>query len=141
VVNLFSSLWAENQVASFTGLDQNQTLQEILRSSRQNGEYLAQKVDINLEQNRLKAWLVRMFMWRMRQKLPDQQHPRYFLVRRGMTDALKQAIGMANSKVGYVYLLDDACHIRWAGSGSAAPLEREALNHGLKKLIEEKRRI
>lgn len=47
---------------------------------------------------------------------------------------------MMNSKVGYVYLLDDACHIRWAGSGNAEPSEIESLNNGLERLIEEKQK-
>ncbi|KAL1966482.1 hypothetical protein VTN77DRAFT_4404 [Rasamsonia byssochlamydoides] len=136
VVSLFSSLWAEQQVATFTGPAQNPGLYDALRSDTS----LAQKVDINLEENAMKAWLVRMFMWRMRRKLPAEQHKRYFLVRKGLTDGLKEAIGMMNSKVGYVYLLDDDCRIRWAGSGPAEQSEVEALNNGIRKLIEEKRK-
>ncbi|KAL1985750.1 hypothetical protein VTN96DRAFT_7372 [Rasamsonia emersonii] len=136
VVSLFSSLWAEQQVATFTGREQNPGLYDALG----NDTSLAQKVDINLEENAMKAWLVRMFMWRMRRKLPAEQHQRYFLVRKGLTDGLKEAIGMMNSKVGYVYLLDDDCRIRWAGSGPAEKSEVEALNNGIRKLIEEKRK-
>lgn len=47
---------------------------------------------------------------------------------------------MMNSKVGYVYLLDDDCRIRWAGSGPAEKSEVEVLNNGIKRLIEEKRK-
>ena len=134
VVNLFSSTWAESQVATFTG-DSNPGLQQALDNSKS----VAQRVDINLEENTFRAWLVRMFMWRMRKRLAKEQHRRYFLVRRGVTDALKEAIGMMNSKVGYVYLLDDECRIRWAGSGPAEVGELEALNNGLRKLIEERK--
>ncbi|OGM47540.1 F1F0 ATP synthase assembly protein Atp10 [Aspergillus bombycis] len=133
VVNLFSSVWAETQVATFTGPEQNPGLHEALKS----GGDIVQKVDINLEENALKAWLVRRFMWRMRNKLPEQQHRRYFLVRRGVTEGVKESIGMMNSKVGYVYLLDENCRIRWAGSGSAEEHELEALNNGIRKLIQE----
>ncbi|KAL2817827.1 ATP10 protein-domain-containing protein [Aspergillus granulosus] len=135
VVNLFSSVWAESQVATFTGQNFNPGLYEAFKS----GEQFVQKIDINLEENALKAGLVRMFMWRMRGKLPEQQHPRYFLVRKGLTDGLKEAIGMLNSKVGYVYLLDENCRIRWAGSGPAEPAEQEALNNGVRKLIQERK--
>jgi len=72
--------------------------------------------------------------------MPVEQHDRYFLVQKGMSDDIKQAIGMLNSKVGYVYLLDDYGHIRWAGSGSAEPTELESLNTGLLRLIEEKKK-
>ncbi|KAJ5379436.1 hypothetical protein N7509_012555 [Penicillium cosmopolitanum] len=135
IVNLFSSVWAEGQVATFTGAPLNPKLSEIIAA----GGPLVQRVDINLEENRMKAWLVKSFMWRMRQKLPEAQHSRYFLVQKGFTELLKEAVGMMNSKVGYVYLVDDACRIRWAGSGPAEPVELETLNNGLQKLIAEKK--
>ncbi|KAE8349312.1 ATP10 protein-domain-containing protein [Aspergillus coremiiformis] len=135
VVSLFSSVWAETQVATFIGPEQNPGLYKALKS----GGDLVQKVDINLEENPLKAWLIRRFMWRMRAKLPEQQHKRYFLVRKGVTEGIKESIGMMNSKVGYVYLLDQNCRIRWAGSGPAEEHELEALNNGVQKLIEERR--
>ncbi|PLN76732.1 putative F1F0 ATP synthase assembly protein Atp10 [Aspergillus taichungensis] len=135
VVSLFSSVWAEAQVGTFLGPEQNPGLAEALAS----GGSTAQTVAINLEENTLKAWLVRTFMFRMRAKLPPAQHERYFLVRKGLTDGLKEAIGMMNSKVGYVYLLDDTCRIRWAGSGPADTAEREALNQGIRRLVQEQR--
>lgn len=135
VVNLFSSVWAESQVATFTGPEQNPGLVEALAS----GGRLVQRVDINLEENRLKAFLVKSFMWRMRQKLAKEQHSRYFLVQKGFDQALKETVGMMNSKVGYVYLVDSECRIRWAGSGPADASELEGLNAGLRKLIEEKK--
>ncbi|PWY83140.1 hypothetical protein BO94DRAFT_536620 [Aspergillus sclerotioniger CBS 115572] len=135
IVNLFSSVWAESQVVTFTGKEQNPGLWEAVR----DGEGLVQKVDINLEENALKAGLIRMFMWRMRAKLPVEQHERYFLVRRGLDDGLKESIGMLNGKVGYVYLLDENCRIRWAGSGPAEGEELEALNNGVRKLVQERK--
>lgn len=135
VVSLFSSLWAEQQVATFTDEKHNPGLFKALATDTKS---IAQRISINLEESALKAWLVKMFMWRMRQQLPVEQHDRYFLVQRGMTSAMKEAIGMLNSKVGYVYLVDDAGHIRWAGSGPAEPDEKESLNAGLLKLIREK---
>ncbi|PYI12586.1 F1F0 ATP synthase assembly protein Atp10 [Aspergillus sclerotiicarbonarius CBS 121057] len=136
IVNLFSSVWAESQVVTFTGKEQNPGLYEAIRD---DGEGLVQKVDINLEENALKAGLIRMFMWRMRAKLPVEQHERYFLVRRGLDDGLKESIGMLNGKVGYVYLLDENCRIRWAGSGPAEEGELEALNNGVRKLVQERK--
>ncbi|PLB37995.1 mitochondrial ATPase complex subunit ATP10 [Aspergillus candidus] len=142
VVSLFSSVWAEAQVATFTGPEQNPGLAEALASGGVGSDGLAaqtQTVAINLEENTLKAWLVRMFMFQMRAKLPPAQHERYFLVRKGLTEELKNAIGMMNSKVGYVYLLDDTCRIRWAGSGLADQTEQEALNQGVRRLVQEQR--
>ncbi|KAL4874821.1 ATP10 protein-domain-containing protein [Aspergillus karnatakaensis] len=135
VVTLFSSVWAESQVNTFTGPKLNPGLYEAFES----GSKLVQKVDINLEENALKAGLIHMFMWRMRNKMAVEQHERYFLVRKGLDDGLKEAIGLMNSKVGYVYLLDENCRIRWAGSGPAEPEEQEALNNGVRRLIQERK--
>ncbi|KAE8150069.1 F1F0 ATP synthase assembly protein Atp10 [Aspergillus avenaceus] len=135
IVNLFSSVWAENQVVTFTGAVQNPGLYEAMKSG---GDHV-QKIDINLEENALRAWIVRSFMWRMRAKLPEREHGRYFLVRKGVTDSIKESIGMMNSKVGYVYLLDENCRIRWAGSGPAEEGEIEALNNGVLKLLQERK--
>ena len=137
VVNMFSSAWAEAQVKTFTGETENPDLYEILKSS--GGPSVAQKVDINLEENAFKAWLVRMFMGRLRKISGPEQHERYFLVRRGLTDTIKESIGMMNTKVGYVYLLDENCRIRWAGSGPAQEDEIGALNNGIQRLLEEKK--
>ncbi|OKL59857.1 hypothetical protein UA08_04483 [Talaromyces atroroseus] len=136
VVNLFSSLWAEQQVATFTNPKQNPELHKTLAAESST----AQRVDINLEENAMKAWLVKLFMGSMRRKLPVEQHERYFLVQKGMTETIKLSIGMLNTKVGYVYLVDEFGHIRWAGSGSAEPGEKESLNAGLLRLIDERKR-
>ena len=84
---------------------------------------MLQRVDINVEEDLLKASLIRLFMPSLRRKLPAAQHERYFLVRRGLTDEIREGIGMLNGKVGYVYLVDNECRIRWAGSGRAGESE------------------
>lgn len=50
-------------------------------------------------------------------------------------------LGMTNSKVGYVYLLDENLRIRWAGCADAYPTEPAALESCtgvLLKRLEEK---
>ncbi|KMU87354.1 mitochondrial ATPase complex subunit ATP10 [Coccidioides immitis H538.4] len=136
IVSVFSSLWAEQQAASFVGIKQNPTLHQILQGSNE----LVQQVQINVEDNWLKALLIRSFTSRLRKKLPEAQHGKYFLVTKGFTDQLKEQIGIINGKVGYVYLLDEVCRIRWAGNSVATPPEMESLNNGLRRLVEEKRR-
>ncbi|EDN06883.1 conserved hypothetical protein [Histoplasma mississippiense (nom. inval.)] len=136
VVSIFSSLWAERQAASFVGPLKNPTLHRVLKDAPKE----AQRVEINFEDNVLKAWLIRLFMWRMRKSMPKEQHEKYFLVRqKALTDSLREQIGMMNSKVGYVYLLDHECRIRWAGSSIAEEGELDSLNNGLRKLIDERR--
>ncbi|KAK2806834.1 Mitochondrial ATPase complex subunit atp10 [Onygenales sp. PD_10] len=135
VVSIFSSLWAERQVASFVSPQSNPVLHQILKEKPR----LAQRVEINFEDNALKAWLIRMFMWRMRRTFPEVQHDRYFLVTKGLDEGLREKIGMMNSKVGYVYLLDQECRIRWAGSSIAEKGEVESLNNGLRRLLDDQR--
>ncbi|PMB70647.1 Mitochondrial ATPase complex subunit ATP10 [Beauveria bassiana] len=135
VVCIFSSQWAEAQVESFTSAAANPALQDIL--ARHGGrDGLAQVVRVNYEDNAGKAWLVRLFMGALRRRLPEHEWDRYFLVRRGVTDHIRECIGLLNSKVGYTYLVDQHCRVRWAASGNSSPEEVEGLNRGLVRLVE-----
>lgn len=113
VVCVFSSAWAENQVATFASEKQNPKLFEAIKNS--GGK--AQIVNINVEDNTLKAMLIKVFMGSIRRRLGKENWNKYFLVRRGITEDIRDAVGLLNSKVGYVYLLDGECRIRWAASG------------------------
>ena len=131
---MFSGTWAENQTATF--VDQNSDLTKILKD-QSTEERIAQTVFLNIEENDLKALLIRMFMSTIRKRFPPDAHGRYFMIRRGITEVLRETIGMANSKVGYVYLVDSECRIRWAGSGRAESWEKESLIKGVSRLVEE----
>ena len=135
VVNVFSSAWAENQARSFTDAKRNPDLKAVLAEGEQMG--LAQQVDINVEENALKAALVRLFAYRLRRMRESKDWARYFLVRKGLTDDMREAMGILNKSVGYVYLVDAACRIRWAGSGVAEGDERTHIVNGLKRLVEQ----
>ncbi|KAK5018644.1 Mitochondrial ATPase complex subunit atp10, partial [Cryomyces antarcticus] len=133
VVTVFSSLWAENQTRTFCSEAANPELHRLLLQHKD----VAQRVDINIEPNTLKYWLLRLFMYRVRRQRPADSHGRYFLIRRGVTEHIRESIGLLNSRVGYVYLLDRECRIRWAGSGIAEQTEKESLVRGVAKLVEE----
>lgn len=133
VVSVFSSAWAEHQVSSFVSETANPELHEVVKGS--GG--VAQMAQINIEENALKAGLISLFKPSMRKKMEERDWGKYFVVKRGLTDDMRDAIGLLNSKVGYVYLLDGACRIRWAGSGIAEGDEKEGLVKGLRRLIEE----
>jgi len=96
-------------------------------------------VQINLEENALKALLIKLFMPSLRKTISEANWGRYFIVRRGITDEIKDAIGLLNTKVGYTYLLDGKCKIRWAGSGLCEGDEKDGLVKGTRRLIEEAR--
>lgn len=135
VVSVFSSAWAENQAATFASQKNNPELHEVVK----NSGGLAQMVQINVEENALKAMIVRLFMPSLRKRLGVDNWGRYFLVRKGISDEIRDAVGLLNSKVGYTYLLDGECKIRWAGSGPCEGGEKEGLVKGTKRLIEELR--
>ncbi|MCJ1388602.1 Mitochondrial ATPase complex subunit atp10 [Xylographa bjoerkii] len=135
LVALFCGTWAEHQIQTFLGspLAPHPALAPFLTTHPD----ILQRVDVNLEDNFLKASLIRLFMPNLRRKLPQAQHERYFLVRRGMTDEIREGIGMLNGKVGYVYLVDSECRIRWAGSGRAGEGEIDSLAKGVGRLVGE----
>ncbi|KAJ3565579.1 hypothetical protein NPX13_g7451 [Xylaria arbuscula] len=134
VVSVFSSMWAENQCNTFVSKESNPAVEKIIAES--GG--MAQHVRVNIEEDALKAFLVKMWMGSLRRKVGgEQNYGRYFLVQKGVSDEIREAVGLLNSKVGYTYLLDPECRIRWAGSGPSEDHEREGLVKGLGRLLAE----
>jgi ATPase complex subunit ATP10 len=81
--------------------------------------------------------LVRLFAGSLRRRVGRENWGRYFMVKKGITDEIRESIGVLNSKVGYTYLVDHQCRIRWAGSGSADPGEKEGLVKGMQRVLSE----
>lgn len=133
VVSVFSSTWAENQAATFVSEKHNPELREAIKKS--GGA--AQLIQINFEDNALKAWIVKLFMPRLRKTLGASNWGKYFLVKKVLPTETKDLIGLLNSKVGYTYLLDGECKIRWAASGPAESDEKEGLVKGVQRLLDE----
>jgi ATPase complex subunit ATP10 len=131
VVSLFSGAWAEGQVKSFVAQESNPELVKALEENKEK----AQLVRINVEEDRLKAMFIKLFTGSLRKSVGEENWHRYFVVRKGLSDELKESIGLLNSKVGYVYLLDRECRIRWAGSGYSEDHERAGLVKGLQRLL------
>ncbi|KAI0383831.1 ATP10 protein-domain-containing protein [Hypomontagnella monticulosa] len=133
VVSVFSSVWAENQINSFVSKDSNPELDAVLAEQKD----VAQRVWINIEQNTMKAWLIRLFMGGIRRRIGKENWDRYFVVRKGVSDEIRESVGLLNSSVGYVYLVDTECRIRWAGSGPSEDHEREGLVKAVQRLLDE----
>ncbi|EKG19601.1 ATPase assembly factor ATP10 mitochondria [Macrophomina phaseolina MS6] len=131
LVSVYSSEWARVQAATFT--EDNAELRETLDVNRG----VAQHVEINVEPNVMRAWILNMYKGRLRGQRKEEDWDRYFIVRKGITDEIRENLGIMNEKVGYVFLVDGACRIRWAASGNAEGEEKEYLNRGLKMLIAE----
>lgn len=135
VVSIVSSMWAKAQVDSFTSTEQNPELQEVIHENKD----VSQLVWINMENNWIKWWLLQLFRNNLRKGLSAEEQRRYFMVRRGVSDVMKEAVGLLNDKVGFVYLVDEDCKIRWAGSAEAEAGERESMVRCLRKLVQEAR--
>ncbi|KAK0754153.1 ATP10 protein-domain-containing protein [Schizothecium vesticola] len=130
VVSVFSSMWAQRQAESFSA---DAALRGVLDGS--GGR--AQLVQINVEEDALKALLIRLFSWSLRRRVGRADWGRYLLLRKGLTDEIRESIGVLNGRVGYTYLVDHQCRIRWAGSGDADDGEKESLAKGLQRVLKE----
>ncbi|KAL8997998.1 MAG: hypothetical protein Q9169_002838 [Polycauliona sp. 2 TL-2023] len=149
VVSVYSGRWAEMQTQSFTdekrhpeiaAVFQQQQQQQRQQEIGQDAPPQVQRVEINVEPDWMKALIVRTFMGGIRKQRKEEDWQKYFLVRRGVTEEMRAAMGMANSKVGYVYLVDWLCRIRWAGSADAEGPEKDSLVAGVQRLIDGWRR-
>lgn len=140
IVSVVNTEWAASQCQTFVGAAENPALHELMASdeARQGG---AQFATVNVEDNWLKAQLIRLFFWRLRRQLPKEQHETYFLKRTAISDEIRDALGIWNTKVGYVYLLDGQCRIRWAGNGEAREDEKKSLVNCVRRLVDEARGV
>ncbi|KAF2717728.1 hypothetical protein K431DRAFT_288255 [Polychaeton citri CBS 116435] len=135
VVSVVSSQWAQQQVASFCSKNVNPALHQVLAENKG----VVQRVWINYEPNILKYWLIQLFSGSLRKEREKDAWSNYFVVRRGISDIVREAIGFLNEKVGYVYLVDADSKIRWAGSAIASGAERESMVRGLRRLADEEK--
>lgn len=94
-----------------------------------------QIITLNLQSNPLKSWLVRLFSGSLRATIPKPLQPTYLLTSEAI-EYLRTPLGMDNGAIGYVFLLDRACRIRWAGCGFAHDKEQEALLRCVGVLLE-----
>ncbi|RPB28453.1 hypothetical protein L211DRAFT_855408 [Terfezia boudieri ATCC MYA-4762] len=129
VVAVFSSMWGQNQVATFMD---DVAVAHVIEENKGK----VQRVDVNIEENTLKAMLITLFVPSLRKRIPKDRHDKYFIVRQGVTDEIRSQVGLVNGRVGYVYLVDSQGRIRWAASGVATDEEKEALVKGVRRLVE-----
>ncbi|KAH7114209.1 ATP10 protein-domain-containing protein [Dendryphion nanum] len=134
VVQLYSSQWGEAQVQTFTGKKENPELHALLK---EDGNEAVQIVDVNVEENVMKRWIIALFQWRLRRQRNKEDWGKYFVVRKGVSQRIRETIGALNGRVGYVYLLDEDCRIRWAGSANAEGTEMDDLTKGVRRLVQE----
>ncbi|KAH9939465.1 ATP10 protein-domain-containing protein [Amylocystis lapponica] len=85
-----------------------------------------QHIQINLQENLLKSLLVSLFTSSIRKTVPEELWKTYLVSSQNM-EYLRDPLGMTNRHVGYVYLVDEQCRIRWAGCADPKKEEAEAL--------------
>ena len=142
IIGVQSGRWAEEQVDTFISEKENPELNDLISRNVR-----LQRVDINIQGDWMRAMLVRLYANRLRSTMPEERWSRYFTVklprdiRRGLTDETRDAMGLLNTQVGYVYLVDSSCKIRWAGSGHAWDGEVEGLNSAIQRLLQEEENL
>ena len=143
-MTVFSGMWAHKQTETFSpgGMDAD------AERTREGW----QRVEINIEEARLRALILKASRGGLRKVIAEEAWERYFVVNKGLhpggrwkapadfPGGVREALGISNTKVGYVYLVDWECRIRWAGSGNATAAEAEALAKGVTKLVEDMRK-
>jgi len=87
---------------------------------------LYQYVQINLQENLLKSFLVKLFSNSLRATVPPELHATYLVSSQNL-EYVRDPLGMTNSKVGYVYLIDENLKIRWGGCADATLKEAQSL--------------
>lgn len=85
-----------------------------------------QFIQINLQENLLKSFLVNLFANSLRNVVPPSLQANYLVSSQNM-EYVREPLGMTNSKVGYVYLIDENLRIRWGGCADATAEESQAL--------------
>lgn len=133
IVNIFSGQYAKNQTDTFTSAKQNPELHELIKSSVGR----VQIVNVNVEYDWLKGMVLGFVKGSLRRKAGTIESQRYFLLWKDLPSDVKEQIGVLNNKIGYTYLVDGDCKIRWASSGNCEPEEKESLLKGVGRLLED----
>ncbi|KAF9093736.1 Mitochondrial ATPase complex subunit atp10 [Mortierella sp. AD031] len=94
-----------------------------------------QLVELNIQENPLKAGLVRMMVPFVKKTIPEERHANYVLHYKSIKH-LKDPLSMQNSYLGYVFLVDSNCKIRWGAHGPATEAEVKTLLESVQKLSE-----
>ncbi|KAF9940289.1 Mitochondrial ATPase complex subunit atp10 [Modicella reniformis] len=94
-----------------------------------------QFVELNIQENPLKAGLVRMMVPFVKKSIPEERHTNYILHYKPIKH-LKDPLSMQNSYLGYVFLVDSNCKIRWGAHGRGTDTEIKTLLDSVQWLCE-----
>ncbi|KAJ2820581.1 Mitochondrial ATPase complex subunit atp10, partial [Coemansia erecta] len=85
-----------------------------------------QVVELNIEENWAKAMVLHLCLPYVRKHVPKEKHATY-LVHYGNVEELRKAMGIANSIIGYVFLVDKDMRVRWYANGMAVMSEAQTM--------------
>jgi ATPase complex subunit ATP10 len=135
MVCLFQRQWAHAQTQSYVGVKEHPELAWVIEEHKD----IVQKVEISMEDIQGFSIFGRLFDWNLRRSKTDQEQDRYFTTQ-GVPVGMKESLGIMNNSVGYIFLVDQNCKIRWSACADALPEEKEYLLKGLKSLISQAKR-
>jgi mitochondrial ATPase complex subunit ATP10 len=141
IIGMQAAKWAEEQVATFIGPEANPELEHLLERYRPK----FQRIDVNMQPDWFRMLLVKWARGRLRSTMPKDRWDKYFMIKLprdikpGLREEVRDAMGLLNAQVGYVYLVDSNAKIRWAGSGDAWEGEVAGLNAAIVRLVEEEK--
>ncbi|KAH8929657.1 hypothetical protein BT69DRAFT_125135 [Atractiella rhizophila] len=125
LVSVMSSRISTEHTASFS------TLALDKYESNPNFQY----IQINLQENVLRSFVVSMFLSNLRRQVPEKHQASYLLSHQNM-EYIREPLGLMNKYVGYVYLVDPACKVRWAASAFATEEESKGLMECIRVLLQ-----
>ncbi|KAI8069411.1 ATPase assembly factor ATP10 [Gongronella butleri] len=81
-----------------------------------------QTLEVNVQENYLKQYILKAFVPSIRKSLPAERADNYVLLYKDIKKTRKM-LDMTNEYIGYVFLIDQDCKIRWMAHGDATPEE------------------
>lgn len=82
----------------------------------------AQLIEVNVQENFLKQFIVKAFVPSIRKSLPAERKENYMLLMQDISRSRKY-LDMTNQYIGYVFLIDQEGLIRWTAHGEATKEE------------------
>ncbi|KAI7858660.1 ATPase assembly factor ATP10 [Circinella umbellata] len=98
----------------------NSFVEPLLQHFKDNSK--VQLVEVNVQENLLKQWLLKAFVPSIRKNLPEERKQNYTLLLKDISRVRKH-LDMTNQHIGYVYIIDEQCKIRWTAHGDATKEE------------------
>ncbi|KAH8550286.1 ATPase assembly factor ATP10 [Umbelopsis sp. PMI_123] len=96
-----------------------------------------QLVELNVQENLLKQYLMKALLGTIKKNTPLERQDNYVLLYKDIS-RLRRYLGMSNQYIGYIFLVDENCKIRWTAHGMATPQELQNLI-GMTKFLAEKK--